>query len=133
MNSNTTASENHLNALNPSKYTQITKYFFDAGTKNKSESFWLVIAKYQNIESSKKAFQNLRNLSGNVQTSKDKVPGLTYSNDYVVRDGKRIIWLNSGCLYSEQDHLQLSEILKRHIPFQVSETINCKCGEVECL
>lgn len=60
------------------------------------------------------------------------VPGLTYTNDYLVLIKNKIYWINSSCMYSYENHLKFVEELKKILNITNEKTINCECGNWIC-
>jgi len=62
-----------------------------------------------------------------------QVPGLTYENDYVLKLENAIIWLNSNCLYSFENHMKFARGIRQSLGNKnIQDSILCKCGAVKC-
>ncbi len=121
-----------LRALLPSM-AMIKKYYFDPGKGNRELRFWLVDATYSDKTTIEKAFKELNRLSGKVNGNNDFTPGLTYSNDYVIRTDDKIFWLNSLCPFEFKNHQKLSKLLLKSLNINnVKDSIHCKCGQPVC-
>ena len=112
----------------------VKKYSFDPGKGNRELRFWLVEASYPDSISINKAFEELHNQSGKVDTNNDSHPGLTYTNDYVIKSSNKIYWINSGCIYSFKNHLKLKQNMLKSLDMnKIQDSILCRCGQTECL
>jgi hypothetical protein len=111
----------------------VKRYSFDPGKGNRELRFWLVEASYQDSISISQAFEELHNQSGKVDIKNDFHPGLTYTNDYVIKSSNKIYWLNSGCIYSFKNHLKLKQNMLRSVDLiKIQDSILCRCGQTEC-
>jgi hypothetical protein len=63
---------------------------------------------------------------------KNGVPGLTYSNDYLVRLENKIFWIHTNCIFSYNNHMKMIKLFESLINTGKSEKINCECGKVIC-
>jgi len=122
-----------FNALNQSPFAVVVRYSFDPGKGNRHLRMGLVDATYPNSTTTEKAFHELLRRTGKVNDNFDYAPGLTYSNDYVVKTATRIFWLNTGCSYAFFQHRKLSRLMLRSIhEHHVQDSIHCECGQPEC-
>lgn len=63
---------------------------------------------------------------------KSGTPGLTYTNDFVCRKGYAVYWINTGCVYSFENHEKLIHaFIKINKPL-ADGALQCKCGAVTC-
>jgi|GEM_PF-4365348 len=72
------------NSLWSTDKTIIKKYEFDPGIGNRELRLWLIDATYPDTTSTNNAFKELHRQSGKVNGENDFIPGLTYTNDYVM-------------------------------------------------
>jgi len=121
------------NSLFPSDHTLIKRYSFDPGKGSRELRIWFVEATYQDSISINKAFNELYRQSGKVDNENDYLPGLTYTNDYVIRSHNKIYWLNSGCPYSFSNHQKLTQYMLQSLQVDnIQDSIWCKCGQPKC-
>lgn len=120
-------------ALFPSTDTFIKQFSFDPGKASRELRIWFVEASYQDSISTNKAFEELHRQSGKVDGEDDYSPGLTYSNDYVIKSYNKIYWLNSGCPYSFSNHQKLKQLMLQSLQIDnIQDSIWCKCGQPKC-
>ncbi len=120
------------NALHPSDKTLIRRYSFDPGDGHRLLRLWFIDASYSDTADLHKAFTELKAQSGEVAVN-DYYPGLTYTNDYVIRTNKNIYWLNSGCPYAFFNHQKLNEFVRQSLQLKsIADSIHCKCGQPKC-
>lgn len=111
----------------------VKRYSFDPGKSSKELRFWFLEAKYQDINSTNKVFEELHRISGTVDSENDYLPGLTYTNDYVIKSSNKIYWLNTGCPYSFSNHQKISQFILQSLPsVNIKDSIWCKCGQPKC-
>ena len=111
----------------------IKRYFFDPGKGNRELRIWFVEATYEDTISANKAFEELHKQSGKVDGEEDYLPGLTYTNDYVIKSYKNIYWLNSGCPYAFSNHKILKQFMLQSLQvYNIQDSIWCKCGQPKC-
>ncbi len=120
-------------ALFPTTKTLIKRFSFDPGKGSRELRIWFVEATYQDSVSTNKAFEELHRQSGKVNGEDDYSPGLTYTNDYVIKSYNKIYWLNSGCPYSFSNHQKLKQIMLQSLQVDnIQDSIWCKCGQPKC-
>lgn len=62
----------------------------------------------------------------------DETPGLTYTNDFLLKKSTSIFWLNTPCSFSWLNHNLLVKAFKRSFYTGIGhDTIQCRCG-FEC-
>jgi hypothetical protein len=111
----------------------IKRYSFDPGKGSRELRIWFVEATYQDTISTNKAFEELHIQSGKVDGENDYSPGLTYTNDYVIKSYNRIYWLNSGCPYAFSNHQKLKQFMLQSLQVDnIQDSIWCKCGQPKC-
>ncbi|MDI9310137.1 MAG: hypothetical protein QM535_07975 [Limnohabitans sp.] len=116
-----------------SSSNSIKRYSFNPGKDNNALQIWLLEAKYKDSISTNKVFKELHFQSGRIQSKIDHYPGLTYTNDYVIRSNNKIYWLNSGCAISFSNHQKLKKIMLQSLQIdKIQDSIWCKCGQPEC-
>jgi hypothetical protein len=92
------------------------------------------VACYPSERVAEKSFNRIRLLGSKESFKEHSVPGLTYTNDYVALDGRRIFWLNSPCLVSFANHASLSKSLAAIVSISPqARVLGCQCGGVECI
>jgi hypothetical protein len=120
-------------ALFSSASDVIKRYTFDAGKGNRELQIWFVEVTYPDTASAIKTFKELRRQANGAEDEQNYIPGLTYSNDYVIRSYKKIFWLNSGCPYSFTNHKKFAEYMLESLQVdKIHDSIWCECGEVKC-
>ena len=111
----------------------ITRYSFDPGKGSRELRIWFVEATYPDTISTNKAFEALHRQSGKVDGENDYLPGLTYTNDYVIKSYNKIYWLNSGCPYAFSNHQKLIQFMLQSLQVEnIQDSIWCKCGQPKC-
>jgi hypothetical protein len=85
----------------------------------------VITAVYSSVGKAENAMRDLRKQSG-----ADETPGLTYTNDYVVRFGNKIYWVNSSCSYAYFNHKKIIDNLLKCISHTLpaNDSIVCRCG-----
>lgn len=73
------------------------------------------------------------NVFERVALEKNGIPGLTYTNDYLIKIDKKIYWINSSCSYSYTNHLKFVNIFRDMLNTKGKKVIKCKCGQVKCI
>lgn len=120
-------------ALYPADNTVIKRYSFEPGKGNRELRIWFIDATYQDTVSANKAFAELHRQSGKIDIKNDFSPGLTYTNDYVIKADKKIFWLNSGCSFAFFNHQKIKQYLIKSLQIDnIQDSIWCKCGQPEC-
>ncbi len=129
----TSVFQSFYSALFTSNKAQITRYTFDPPKRSKALRFWYIEAVYGDKLATNEAFEKLIRQSGKVEIEKDNLPGLTYTNDFVIKAENKILWLNTGCAYSFANHKKMKEIMMHSLPtINIQDSIWCRCGQVEC-
>jgi len=119
-------------ALHPSDKSLIKRYSFDPGKGSRELRLWFIDATYSDTLDLIKTFEELKVLSGKV-SEHDHSPGLTYTNNYVIRTDKKIYWLNSGCSYAFFNHQKLNGFIRQSLQLEsITDSIHCKCGQPIC-
>ena len=67
-----------------------------------------------------------------VGLEKSGVPGLTYTNDYLVQCDNKIYWINSNCSYAYDNHCKFVDVFRGIVNTAGKTAINCECGKVQC-
>lgn len=67
-----------------------------------------------------------------IALEKRDVPGLTYTNDYVISMADKIYWLNTNCPYAYKNHMKFVEIFKQVKNINEIKAIECRCGKITC-
>jgi len=126
-------SSSFFKALFPSDKVLVKRFSFDPGKGYRELRFWLVFATYRDTIMANKAFNNLHQQTGSVDGVNDLLPGLTYTNDYVIKADKRIFWLNTGCIFGYSNHILIKEFLLKSLNTGIiTDSIYCKCGQPVC-
>lgn len=112
--------------LQPSKAIQIKRYDYD-----NNEYFLrikIIEVTYNNSKDAGLVFENLKVLAKD-SGAKDNTPGLTYTNDYLIKSNKKVFWLNAGCYYAYPNFVKLSRMMYSSIENIVKQdSVKCKCG-----
>ena len=120
-------------SLLPSTNNLIKLFSFDSGKGSRELRIWFVEATYQDTISANRAFDELHKQSGKVDGEIDFSPGITYTNDYVIKSYNKIYWLNSGCSYAFSNHQKLKQIMLQSLRIDnIQDSIWCKCGQPKC-
>ena len=110
-------------ALFETEGTLFRMYELDPGKGKRLFRFYISISEYKDATDASHALKKLR------ESEDTKAPGLTYTNDYVLKMDNKIVWLNTGCSYAYKNHMQLKNILLSCLHFQsVKDSIVCQCG-----
>jgi hypothetical protein len=122
-----------FNPLFISENAKIKRYSFDPGKDNRALRIWLVEAIYHDSISTDNVFNELQKQSGKVDGEEDFLPGLTYTNDFVIKSSNKIYWLKSGCSYAFYNHKKLTEFMLQSLRVDtIQDSIWCKCGQPKC-
>lgn len=112
--------------LQPSKAIQIKRYDYD-----NNEYFLrikIIEATYNNSKDAGLVLENLKVLAKD-SGAEDNTPGLTYTNDYLIKSNKKVFWLNAGCYYAYPKFVKLSRMMDSSIENIVKQdSVKCKCG-----
>lgn len=104
------------------------KFDFDPGKGHKILRLWVEFYSYNDKSELEKHFKKLQK-DGSDQDENNIVPGLTYTNDYVIKSDKYIVWLNTGCSYAYFNHQKVKQILFSSLNIgQITDSIICVCG-----
>jgi len=112
--------------LQPNKANLIRRYDY----KNDDYFLHVIIieSNYNNSNDVDTIFENLRTLAKG-SGAEDGTPGLTYTNDYLIKSNQKIFWLHSGCYYAYPNFIKLSKLFESSIKDVVKlDSIKCKCG-----
>ncbi len=125
--------ESYYYPLFSTKQSIIRRISFDPGKRQRELRLWIVEATYKSAFEANQIFSKLRTITGKVNDSTDIIPGLTYSNDYVLKSDSKIIWLNSGCAVSFLNHQKLTRFMLSSYKIEnIQDSIWCKCGQPKC-
>ena len=120
-------------SLFTSENSLVKRYSFDPGKSSRELRFWFLEATYHDTISTNKVFEELHRISGTVDGENDYLPGLTYTNDYVIKSSTKIYWLNTGCPYSFSNHQKIRQFILQSLPaVYINDSIWCKCGQPKC-
>lgn len=126
----------------PDKYIphysqEMLLYHFKLNKPYTTLSLNLYEAAFSSTEITDSVFSHLRYLSFNGDAEDETVlyaPGLTYSNDYLIKQEKTIVWLHSGCVYSFANHTNYAHSVRRALnKTTILDSVQCQCGNVMCL
>jgi hypothetical protein len=114
----------------------VKRYLFSPDKKYKMGKlrFKLFAATYPDSSETNKMFSKMRTVAYKLDTAlHDKSPGLTYTNDYVIKTDKHIYWLNTGCSFAYFNHKKIKQFMLLSLPTdKIIDSINCKCGQSIC-
>ncbi|MBS1634618.1 MAG: hypothetical protein JST26_01765 [Bacteroidetes bacterium] len=119
--------------------TLLLKFNFYPGKQRSLLRFHVIQARYPDTLSLNKAFAALKEDASGIYFNKasnyhDNSPGLTYTNDYVIKADKQILWLNLPCPYSVKNLGRVKQIFQRSWHFaHIKDSINCLCGQSRCV
>lgn len=116
----------------PDENSAIDYYFIVGDENNSGMGFMLIIANYPDSATTDKSWKHVVAMSGPPNaTSGDKLPCISYTNDYIFRTGNKIFWLGTGCTWSYKHHMLIASFLRRSIyNCDVIDEIKCDCGGV---
>ena len=115
--------------LRSSENATLIRYEFDAHNGSPYLSFIIVEAQYTDSISAERTYSRLKKEARGF----DNPPGLTYTNDFVLKNSKNIYWLNTACDYPAHNQNKLNSFLLKctHIK-NITDSIKCDCGAQEC-
>jgi hypothetical protein len=135
------------NASNDEEPTSIPQYIalhsielfhhrFILGSPNKGLSINLYEGYFRESKTTDTVFEYLKYLANNDDVNAQpefNAPGLTYENDYLIKQKKSLIWLNSKCLYSFQNNMKYANAIEKSLmDNSILDRIVCRCGHVNC-
>jgi hypothetical protein len=107
-------------------------YFFKGGKTNTALNFTIRQCIYNDTATLNRAFVYLHSQK-TLDDDHGGTPGLSYGNDCVIRSGRQLLWLHTGCTFSYEDHQELRGLMLRCVPgIVVEDEIDCKCGDAAC-
>ncbi len=116
--------------------TELIHHRFILGSPNKALSINLYEGYFRESKTTDTVFEYLKYLANNDEVNAQPeiyVPGLTYENDYLIKQRKSLIWLNSKCQYSFQNHMKYANAVEKSlIDNSILDRIICRCGDVNC-
>ncbi|OFY82816.1 MAG: hypothetical protein A3F72_01655 [Bacteroidetes bacterium RIFCSPLOWO2_12_FULL_35_15] len=125
--------ENHPTGFLVKTSNDCIKYHFDLESPNRNLRFDIIQSIFNSTESTDSAFIQMKYMANEDLVSESGVPGLTYTNDFVIKQSLNIYWINTGCIYSFENHKKYSEFLLNSLSDKtVIDSIWCKCGAVNC-
>jgi hypothetical protein len=106
----------------------IIKYhLFEMPKGYKRFSLRIIEVVFDNVENTEKLLLLLNNIGS--KRGSNGFPGLTYTNDYVVRSRNKIFWINSSCSYAYFNHMKITNFMIKSISqFKDDGNFECKCG-----
>ncbi len=114
------------NVINESVTT--IKYSFRENQGISAIKLHLVIIAFNSEQKAENIFRTFEKVS----IEKNGVPGLTYSNDYLVKVKNKIYWINSACTISYFNHCKIVNEFKDIFHISAPKSIQCECGQVIC-
>lgn len=110
------------------KASSVTKYMYrDNMLKGAQHTTFRIT--FKNASDAKSAFDRIKETA----LEKSGIPGLTYTYDSVFRNSNYIYWMNSNCIYNEDEHTNLLYAMQfTNISDDSSDEIFCSCGKVTC-
>lgn len=111
----------------------VTGYYFDAGKGNPYLDFKVVEARFTDSISAIKTYTRISKNASEDGSEGDHSPGLTYTNDFVIKNAKNIYWLNTACAYPPRNHAKLESFLLQCLTIKnITDSIHCDCGAGKC-
>lgn len=108
------------------------RYRFDLASPNKDMKFDIVQSQFSSANAVDSAMNHFKYLANEDKVS-EGLPGLTYTNDYVIRQQLTIYWLNTPCRYSFENHKKYGTLLVQSLKDKtIMDSLWCKCGAVNC-
>jgi hypothetical protein len=112
-----------FDVLHPANAAKVQYYSFL--NKNNAYFFWVLRLTYNDGNAAAQALNDLRKY----YHEQKEANFLTKANDYVVRAGNQVIWLNNPCSFSKQTHAAMKQNLLRNMQMSpISDSITCRCG-----
>jgi hypothetical protein len=115
--------------------TQMHRPFNTDGPVKKTQNYRLMPIKpggeKWNISLLRVTYENSEKADWAMKQMKDFIKtDLTQKNNYLFNSGSEVVWLQTGCSYSEYNHGKVKEALLRHLKNNNPQlTINCECGK----
>ena len=101
-------------------------FYFESGDKRIKH--YLIVLSFSSKQKAESKFIDFEK----VALEKSGVPGLTYTNDYLVTYKDKIYWINSGCILSYFNHSKIVNEFKKIVEVSGINSIQCECGQVIC-
>lgn len=114
--------------------TKVVRHDFILRPTNQLMNIHVLDITYKDDKLADSIFQKLKFLSTDNPEIADSLdysfrPGLTYTNDYLVKFDNKIYWLNTPCTYAKFNHHKYIKIFKQELGLnQYEDTIICYCG-----
>jgi hypothetical protein len=120
--------------LKPVHGSQIVSFKFHPGKKHAGLRFRIAQAFYKDTIALREEFKELRHDAKGIRKKGETFsPGLTATNDYLIRTRDRIYWLNIPCGYSEKSKKQIRALFMSSLSVStVKDSIICDCGDAFC-
>lgn len=111
----------------------IKRFTFEPSKNSSLLKILYLEATYNECNTASIAFEALRRQANGADGEDDYLPGLTYTNDYVIKSKNKIYWLNTGCAFSFSNHKKLASLMLQSLNvINIQDSIWCKCGDVNC-
>ena len=106
------------------------RYIVNADTKLNKYNHNLIVFSFDEVEEA----DSIYTLAQELAIMKSGVPGLTYRNDYLMKQEEVIYWINSGCDIPYKNHEMFIHLLLSQVDLSLESqnAIYCKCGKVRC-
>lgn len=105
------------------------KYSFSLSKGDSRLNHYFVNLEFANVAKADSIFSIFEKIA----LEKSGIPGLTYSNDFLVQVENKIYWINSSCSFSYANHLKLVNIFKNMVNIDNKIAVECECGHVKCI
>lgn len=113
--------------------TYCIKYRFDLDSPDKDLGVSIIQSQFNSIIETDSVFDRLRYLANEDKVTEGGLTGLTYTNDYVLKQPLKIYWLNTGCKYSFDNHKKYGAFLVKSLKDKtIIDSLWCECGAVDC-
>lgn len=104
------------------------RHSFNLKNGDKRINHYLIVLSFSSMQKAELIFSDFEKLA----LEKSGVPGLTYTNDYLVNYKDKIYWINSGCILSYFNHSKIVNEFREIIKVSGINSIQCECGQVIC-
>lgn len=103
-------------------------YYYYIPDKYQSLNLAIIILNFKHPSECDSVFNKLDNLAN----KDEKTPGLTYSNDFVLKKTRSIFYLNAGCGMGLAFFKHVADLIIKDSTDKETDFILCQCGDVKC-
>ncbi|MCE3228787.1 MAG: cyclohydrolase [Bacteroidetes bacterium] len=97
-------------------------------------NFRIIEATFNDKNKLEEAFSSLWNDAMDLRKGDEKFsPGLSYTNDYVIKTDEAIFWLNLSCAYAGKNGAKIEKLWRSSLSLgKITDSIVCSCGQSWC-